>query len=129
MSRQTKISDAEWEVMTVLWHGSPLSSQQVVDALAESTDWSPKTVKTLLARLVKKEVLGFETEANRYLYFPLVSREDTVREETRSFMDRVFGGDVSSMLVQFVKDADLTDGEVSELRRLLDEKGSDEEAS
>ena len=119
-TRKVNISDAEWEVMGVLWDEAPLSSYRIVERLRDSTDWNPKTIKTLLSRLVKKGFLDYETEANRYLYFPTVSRKDSIREESRSFLDRVFRGDSASMLLHFVKSVELSADERDELRELLD---------
>ncbi|MEM1179488.1 MAG: BlaI/MecI/CopY family transcriptional regulator [Acidobacteriota bacterium] len=115
-----KISEAEWEVMTLLWEDAPQTSFRIVEQLRESTEWSPKTIKTLLSRLVKKGFLSFEKEANRYLYFPLVSRRDSIRRESRSFLDRIFQGDAASMLLHFVQDGALSDDERHHLRSMLD---------
>ncbi|MEM6793376.1 MAG: BlaI/MecI/CopY family transcriptional regulator [Acidobacteriota bacterium] len=116
----SSISDAEREVMNVLWARSPLSSFHIVQALADSTDWNPKTIKTLLSRLVKKGFLAYEKEANRYLYFPTISRQEAIRRESSSFLDRVFRGDAASMLLHFVRSTELSPEEREELKALLD---------
>src|SRR3990170_4164474 len=95
------ISDAEWEVMQVLWAAAPLTANDVVDQVAARNDWNPRTVKTLLNRLVNKGALGYEAEGKRYRYFPRVSRDDCVRRESRSFLSRVFGGAAGPMLAHF----------------------------
>jgi BlaI family transcriptional regulator, penicillinase repressor len=123
MAKAPKISDAEWDVMTVLWQRSPITAQQVIDALSSRREWNPRTVRTFLNRLVKKGALGFEIEGNRYLYRPNVTREQCVREESQSFVSRVFGGSAGAMLVQFVQQADLTPEEVAELKKVLKRKG------
>jgi BlaI family penicillinase repressor len=125
MSKPPAISDAEWEVMTVLWDRSPLMANEVVERLKGRKVWNPRTTKTLLNRLVKKGALDFTTQGNRYLYRPRVKREACVRMESRSFVRRVFGGEVGPMLVQFVRQADLSAGEIEELKKLLDEKGDE----
>lgn len=122
MVKTPQISDSEWEVMNVFWEQSPLSAAEVVEALAERMHWHPKTVKTLLGRLVRKGALRFRAEGNRYLYRPAFAREQMVREESRSFLQRVFGGDASPMLVHFVKEAELSDAEIEELKRILEDK-------
>lgn len=114
------ISDAEWTVMEVLWRRSPLSSRQVVDELADDTEWSPKTVKTLLGRLVKKGALGYERDGNRYLYLPRIERHEAVQAEGRSFVERVFGGAPEEALLHFARQVQLPDDELDELERLLD---------
>src|SRR5436305_8626918 len=102
------ISDAEWDVMQVLWREAPLTANEVVERIAPQKQWNPRTVKTLLNRLVGKGALGYETDGNRYRYFPAVSREDCVRSKSRSFLSRVFGGAVGPMLAHFVNEAPLT---------------------
>ena len=118
------ISDSEWDVMNVLWSAdAPLGANDVVARLAGVRDWSPRTVKTLLNRLINKGALAYETQGKRYLYRPRVTREQCVREETRSFLSRVFANAPGPMLLQFVAQARLTPEEVEALKRLLDKKG------
>lgn len=121
MSRTPTISDAEWEVMNVLWEQSPRTASEVVDVLGHRMNWNPSTVKTLLGRLVKKGVLRHRSEGNRYLYSPAIPRERYVRTESRSFIERVFGSE-APMILHFVRQARLSKEEIDELRRILDEK-------
>ena len=122
MGRPPQISGAEWEVMKVLWEASPLTGTEV----AERMGAHPKSVKTLLGRLVKKGALRFTEEANRYLYRPVFGREKYVAEESKSFLQRVFGGDATPALVHFVETVDLSDEEIQELRELLDRRAKGE---
>lgn len=116
------ISESEWQVMKVLWASAPQTGNQVVEALADSTSWSPKTIKTLLNRLVKKKALGFKKQGRSYSYCPLVGEEDCARAETRSFLKRVYGGTLHPMLSNFLEEGHLTAEEIEELKRILDEK-------
>ena len=122
MDKLPTISDAEWEVMEVLWAHSPLTANEVVDQLAGRKTWSPKTVKTLLNRLVTKEALAFDTQGKRYLYRPAIQRDQCVRGESHSFLDRVFGGAIGPMLAHFVNQSDLSPEEIESLQTLLSEK-------
>jgi BlaI family penicillinase repressor len=122
MAKAPPITDAEWEVMNVLWEDAPLTAIEVADTLAARTQWHPKTVKTLLGRLVRKGVLGYRTDGNRYVYSPAIPRQSYVRQESASFLERVFGGETAPMLVHFVRNTRLTSDEIDELRRILDEK-------
>lgn len=122
MTDAPRISDAEWEVMNRIWSGHPATAQEVHEDLGPRRGWSDRTVKTLLTRLVKKGVLGHESSGRRYLYHPLVSRDACLRVESRSFLDRVAGGSVSPLLAWFVKEGELGEKEVRELRRLLEER-------
>jgi BlaI family transcriptional regulator, penicillinase repressor len=122
MPRVPKISDAEWQVMQVLWADAPLTANQIVQMLSPDSGWNPRTIKTMLNRLVNKRALKFDTEGKRYLYRPAVSRDACVRGESRSFLQRVFGGEIAPMLAHFVEDEKLTRTEIDRLKRLLDRK-------
>ena len=122
MAAIPRISESEWRVMKVLWERSPLSAGQVVDALSTETHWMPKTIKTLLNRLVGKKALGFEREGRAYRYYPLVAESDCVREESRSFLQRVYGGALMPMLAAFLEDQTLSADQIADLKRILDGK-------
>lgn len=122
MTRTPQISGAEWEVMEILWDFAPLTGAEVAERLRAH----PKTVKTLLGRLVKKGALRFTEEANRYLYQPVLPRKRYVAEESKSFLQRVFGGETTPALAHFVETVDLTDDEIRELRELLDRRAKGE---
>src|SRR4051794_9504218 len=119
MAKSPRISETEWEVMKVVWAGSPVSAQEIIDRLSVREDWHPKTVKTLLNRLVKKQALGFKKEGRAYLYRPLVAETDGVAAESESFLDRVFGGSLKPMFAHFAETRKLSPSEIAELKRLL----------
>src|SRR5690349_10129957 len=100
MPKLPAISDAEWEVMQVLWERWPRTASEVVAALAGRRRWNPRTVGTFLNRLVRKGALAFDVAGKRYLYRPAISRDQCIHRESRSFLSRVFGGAQGAMLVQ-----------------------------
>jgi len=114
------ISDAESRVMEVLWEASPLASEDIVTALSKPTGWHEKTVKTLLNRLLVKGAICAEKDGRRYLYSPLLRRKEWQRRESRSLLDRVFGGKVAPLLAHFSRHEKLTAKDVAELRKLID---------
>ena len=120
-----RISDAEWDVMNVLWEEHPLAAGEVASRLSTQRSWSPRTVKTLLSRLVRKGALRYTEEGRRYLYAPRVARERCIRAESRSFVERVFGGRTSPALVRMVEAAELSEQDIAELRRVLGEKSAE----
>ena len=147
-----QISDAEWEVMKVVWDHGPLTAGEVVRRLADvppghpAYGWRPRTVKTLLSRLVTKGAVtagatggggddagsagtsatpprGGDASGDggrRFLYAARVARDQVVRQESRSFLARVFNGSVAPALLHFLADARLTPDEIEQLRRTLD---------
>lgn len=116
------ISEAEWEVMNVLWDSSPKTANEVIYSLQEKTEWKAKTVRTLLDRLVKKNVIGVNKDQRIYTFYPLYSQDKCQKAEAKSFIQRIYGGTVKSMLVQFMEDDNLSEDEIKELREILDEK-------
>jgi|SRR5436190_20195459 len=116
-----RISDAEWMVMKVLWDRSPLPASEIIEGLAQAERWAPKTVKTLLNRLVKKGALGYEQDGRAYLYRPLVSESACTTAASEAFLARVFGGSLQPMLAHFVDEKRLSPKEVKELKRILGE--------
>lgn len=119
-----RISDAEWEVLRVLWNLQEASGVSIVAALQETMPWKPPTIKTLLNRLVKKGVVGFRPDVHGYKYFPRVSQSECAARERRSFLDKVYGGDPRSMVAAFITEERLTPEDIEALRVLLDERGS-----
>ena len=116
------ISDAEWLVMQVIWQLGQATAAEVIAELLKATSWRHRTIRTLLSRLVDKEVISASEDGHRYVYRPLVSRQRCLRAEGRSFLKRVFAGDVAELLVHFVQDSRITPAEIDELKRLLDAK-------
>jgi BlaI family penicillinase repressor len=125
MSQLPQISDAEWQVMKVIWAKAPCTANQVVEYLAEVMVWQPKTIKTLINRLLKKKVLGFkidEQDKKTYHYYPLISEKECVRAESQSFLRRVFDGSPNIMLANFIQECELSQEDIAELKQILEEK-------
>ena len=120
MPKKFSISEAEWKVMKRLWRKSPQPAYDLAHELARAEKWQPRTVKTLLNRLVKKRVLDFEKYKNLYLYSPRVTEEECVKAESETFLERMFDGSLSTMLVHFAKHKKLSAAEIQELKRLIE---------
>jgi len=124
--RLPRISDAEWMVMQVLWSRPGATADDVIGALKGKVAWNARTIRTLLNRLLQKKALKYEKEGRKYRYRPAVSRAQCVKEERRSFVQRVYGGTVTPMLAAFIEDAHLSPGDIEELKRMLDKKEKSE---
>ena len=122
MERLPRISEAEWLVMQVFWSEPGLTADEVVQALQGKVTWNARTIRTLINRLLKKKALKYEKEGRKYRYFPAVSRQRCIKEERRSFVQRVYGGTVTPMLAAFIEEAKLSRDDIKELKRMLDEK-------
>lgn len=119
---EVSISDAEWQVMNVVWDDEPVTAQEIIAKLENRAAWVPATVKTMLHRLVKKQVLRYESQGNRYVYRAQARRADCVRQAGKSFLDRVFAGAPSQLLAHFLSGSKLSPAEIAQLRQLLDEQ-------
>lgn len=115
------ISEAESVVMEVLWQHSPAAAEEVIAALASQQDWQEATIKTLLNRLLKKGALRAEKDGRRYLYAPLLKREQWLSQESEGLLDRLFGGRVAPLVAHFGKHRKLSRKDIAELKRLIEE--------
>lgn len=123
MKETPNISDAEWEVMRSCWlKSAPCTANEIVKALEQSTHWKPNTIKTLIGRLVKKGALAYKEEGRIYFYYPLVTEEECIKAESKSFLTRVFRGALKPMLVTFLQEEKLSQEDIEELKQLLEER-------
>ena len=121
-----RISDAEWLVMQVVWQRGRVTTNDVVEALRPpASAWKPKTVMTLLKRLVDKGALGYERKGRGYEFHALVDEAECKRAETWSFLRRVYGGSLRPMLASFVEEKALSKREIEELKAILERGGTE----
>ena len=120
-NRKPRISETEWEVMRVVWGNDPITSNEVLTRLRKADPtWHPKTLRTLLARLVQKGALGYTAERREYRYRPLVSEREAIATASESFAERLFGGSLRPMLAHFVEQRRITREDLEELSLLLE---------
>ena len=128
MAKPPTITDAEWAIMKVLWDrpGEWLPAGEVVAPVSKDRGTHHRTARTLLSRLVKKGAVDTrpDTAGTAYLYRAKVGREAVVRQESRSFLSRVFDGNAAPALVHFLKESrqQLSPDELAELRALLNRR-------
>lgn len=126
MTGLPQISEAELKVMKIVWEHAPISTNDITERLTVSTSWSPKTIQTLIKRLVTKKVLSYEKQGRVFVYTPLVSEKDYVSQESRSFLQRFYDGHISSMLSAYIQEEKLSKDDLDELRSLLAERSVSE---
>lgn len=115
-----ELSGAEWYVLESLWADSPKIGSQIVADLSKKRGWSRSTTLTMLRRMVEKDLIACDDSGKMKAYTPLIGREEAVKKETKSFLDRVYKGSVSMLLNGFVEKRNLTSEEIDELRQILD---------
>ena len=119
MSKLPQISEAEFEVMKVIWKYAPISTNEVTEKLTQTTDWSPKTIQTMLKRLVTKKALTYEKQSRVFVYTPLVPETEYIRQESNSFLNKYYNGNIVYMLTSYLEDDKLSKTELDTLRHLL----------
>nr|PZN08362.1 MAG: hypothetical protein DIU64_10665 [Caldicoprobacter oshimai] len=117
--KKVKISDSELKIMQVLWDNNPIFSSDIVKALAD-TGWDPKTIHTFLRRLVSKGIVKATKKGTFYEYTPLISRDEYVIKESKSFLNKIFNGSLSNMVYKFVNEGELSADEYQRLKDLLE---------
>ena len=122
MEKLPQISDAEFEVMDVIWKYAPISTNEITDRLLKTKDWSPKTIYTMLSRLEKKGVITHEKESRVFVYTPCVQKEDYWEAERRTLANRFFDGAMNQMVVSFLDQKKLSAKDLDELQSILDKK-------
>lgn len=122
MSNLPQISEAEYEVMKIVWKYAPISTNEITEKLLQTTSWSPKTIQTLIKRLVTKGVLTYEKQSRVFVYTPVVKKTDYIHQESNSFLARFYNGDITSMLSAYIENDKLSENEIDTLRSLLSRK-------
>ena len=124
--KTVRISEAEWRIMNVLWdhcseESDGLALGEIVKIITEETDWTNTTIRTLIIRLSEKGAVSIDKTTGVYKYTPNTSRNDCVRSEVDSFIDRVFAGSAYNLMASLVKEGKFSDKERQEIIRILND--------
>ncbi len=119
MKALPQISEAEFEVMKIVWKYAPISTNEITDRLVKTTTWSPKTIQTLIKRLVTKGALSYEKQSRVFVYTPLVGEAEYITQQSNTFLDRFYNGNITAMLSSYLDNDRLSESEIDELYSLL----------
>ncbi len=122
MSTLPQISEAEFEVMKIVWKYAPISTNEITEKLLQTTNWSPKTIQTLIKRLVIKGALTYEKQSRMFVYTPVVKESEYIGQESNSFLNRYYDGDITAMVSAYIENDKLSESELDTLRTLLSRK-------
>lgn len=122
MKSLPQISEAEYEVMRIIWQYAPISTNEIVEKLEATTSWNPKTIQTLIKRLVTKQAVTYVKEGRMFVYTPLVAENEYVSQESNTFLKKYYNGNLSAMLSAYLDSDRLSESEINDLRNLLDKK-------
>ena len=120
MHNSYQISEAEWQVMQILWREENLPLKDIIEQVAPMTGWNGNTIRTLLVRLVEKGAVAAEKQGRNYRYSALARQEDCVREETRNFLDRIFGGSPTKLFAALTGSGEISANDLAEIRAMID---------
>ena len=114
--KTVKISEAEWNIMKVLWDGCKTNSRgmtlgEIVSNLSEATGWSDTTIRTLIIRLAEKGAVSIDKTTGVYKYKPISSKDESVLRETESFVERVFDGSYPALVSTIAASGKISDSE------------------
>jgi predicted transcriptional regulator len=115
------ITEAESVVMEVLWNRSPMPTEEVITALEGEQHWQEATIKTLLNRLLKKKAVRAVKDGRRFLYSPVITRDDWVLSESKGLLDRLFAGRVAPLAAHFSRQGKLSKRDIADLKKLIAE--------
>jgi BlaI family penicillinase repressor len=114
-----ELTEAEWEIMNVVWEKEPCAAGTVQEALAKSKDWAYATVKLTMDRMVKKGFLEIKKIRNLQLFRSCISEVEARRGELRKMLMRAFGGTLTPMLKFLIEHESLSKEEAAQLRELV----------
>lgn len=119
MKALPQISEAEFEVMKIVWKHAPISTNEITERLTKTTPWNPKTIQTLIKRLVTKGALSYEKQSRVFVYTPLVEEKEYIVRESNTFLKRFYDGDITAMVSSYLENDRLSESEIDTLRSLL----------
>ncbi len=123
MSALPQITEAEYEVMKIVWKYAPINTNEITEKLLATSSWSAKTIQTLIKRLVNKGALAYEKNSRVFVYTPLVKESEYISQESNSFLNRYYAGDITAMLSAYIENDKLSETEIETLRSLLSKRG------
>ena len=122
MEKLPQITEAEYEVMKVIWKHAPVSTNEITEILTTTTNWNVRTIQTLIKRLTSKGVITYKKQSRMFVYTPVIQQNEYIGQESSSFLSRFFNGDITAMVSSFIENDKLSVSEIDSLRSLLSEK-------
>ena len=118
-----RLPDAEFELMRIIWqHKPPVTTARIIHKLGDTVNWKPQTVLTMLVRLIEKGFLSSERVGKERNYTPIITEADYMSVETGEFMFRYRGNSIGSLVKTMYDGKSLTEEEIAELKKWLNDK-------
>lgn len=122
MEKLPQISEAEYEIMKILWAEYPLGTNEICRRAMEHHNWNQKTIHTLLSRLTNKHVLSYEQRGRMYYYFPTISQNRYLEQENHHFLKRFYNGEVAPMLSSLLSNSEISDTDLQNLHAIINSR-------
>ena len=119
VKKKINISESEWYIMNVLWDNEGLELKEITNKLMDNTNWKSATIRTMLLRLINKGFVKADTSTGVYKYFAIIDKENCVKEEAKSFLDRIYKGSISQFISSFAKSGDISEKEKNEILEII----------
>jgi BlaI family penicillinase repressor len=121
-NKQVEISMAEWDVMNIIWDKKSVSANEIVVEIQKLKKVSDKTIRTLITRLYKKKKIIKRYKSENIFFFSSNIKEDDIKMKTaKTFLNKLYGGDMKSLVLNFAKNEELNNKEIEELRDILND--------
>lgn len=120
--KESTISDSEWEIMRIIWTIEPVSSTKIIQELQAKKDWSESTIKTLLRRLVNKNLLSTTKEGRHFVYSAKVNQAQVMTEAAQELLDRMCNMHKGEVILQLLADSPISKNDLAKMKQIIDQK-------
>ena len=120
--KESTISDSEWEIMRIIWTIEPVSSTKIIQELQAKKDWSESTIKTLLRRLVNKNLLNTTKEGRHFVYSAKVNQAQVMTEAAQELLDRMCNMHKGEVILQLLADSPISKNDLAKMKQVIDQK-------
>lgn len=117
-----QITDAELEIMTVIWEKQPINTNAITQEVIKKKPWNEKTIHTLISRLSKKGAISHIKDGKVYVYSALIEKGEYIKNESKSFLGKFFNGAFNKMAMNFIENDMLSEEEIEELKKILNKR-------
>lgn len=122
MSAGIQISDAEFQVMKIIWENYPINTNEIINKLKKTSSWSSRTIQTMISRLEKKKAISHEKDGRIFVYSPLIEEKAYIGAETDNFINKFYNGAFNKMILNFINSDKLTEDDIKELKNILSKR-------
>lgn len=125
MIKPMKVANTELIILNVLWQESPLTIGQIISRAQQIEDWHDNTVKTIVTRLFKKDMLSRAKDGKQFFYSPVIEKSQVINQASESLLSRFFEGKLSPLIAHFAQNQKITDKDIEEIEAILEQMKDD----